>query len=100
MENLTRKIIYTVSVVFVYLVSHIQLFCNPMDYSPPGSSVHGISQARILSGLSFPSPQDLPDQGSELMYPALRADSLPLSRQGSQAQYLPIKCFQITKWSE
>ena len=23
-------------------------FCNPMDYSTPGSSVHGISQARIL----------------------------------------------------
>ena len=23
--------------------SHVQLFCNPMDYSPPGSSVHGIS---------------------------------------------------------
>ena len=23
--------------------------CNPMDCSPPGSSVHGISQARILS---------------------------------------------------
>ena len=22
--------------------------CNPMDWSPPGSSVHGISQARIL----------------------------------------------------
>ena len=22
--------------------------CNPMDYSPPGSSVHGISQTRIL----------------------------------------------------
>ena len=22
--------------------------CNPMDYSPPGSSVHGISQARIM----------------------------------------------------
>ena len=22
--------------------------CNPMDCSPPGSSVHGISQARIL----------------------------------------------------
>ena len=22
--------------------------CNPVDYSPPGSSVHGISQARIL----------------------------------------------------
>ena len=22
--------------------------CGPMDYSPPGSSVHGISQARVL----------------------------------------------------
>ena len=22
--------------------------CDPMDYSPPGFSVHGISQARIL----------------------------------------------------
>ena len=27
-----------------------------MDCSPPGSSVHGILQARILSGLSCPSP--------------------------------------------
>ena len=23
-------------------------FCNPMDYRPPGSSVHGILQAKIL----------------------------------------------------
>ena len=28
-------------------LSHIRL-CNPMDCSPPGSSVHGISLARIL----------------------------------------------------
>ena len=33
--------------------------CDPMDCSPPGSSVHGISQARILGGLLFPSPGDL-----------------------------------------
>ena len=24
--------------------------CNPMDYSPPGSSIHGILQAGILEG--------------------------------------------------
>ena len=24
--------------------------CDPMDHSPPGSSVHGILQARILEG--------------------------------------------------
>ena len=34
--------------IFVELLSRIWLFCNPMDCSPPGSSVHGISQARIL----------------------------------------------------
>ena len=24
------------------------ILCDPMDYSPPGSSVHGIFQARVL----------------------------------------------------
>ena len=28
--------------------------CNPMDCSPPGSSVHGISQARILEWVAIP----------------------------------------------
>ena len=27
--------------------------CGPMDCSPPGSSVHGISQARILEWVAF-----------------------------------------------
>ena len=27
--------------------------CNPMDCSPPGSSVHGISQARILEWVAI-----------------------------------------------
>ena len=43
-----------------------------MDYSPSGSSVHGILQTRILeSGLSFPSPGDLPDPGIESVSPGL-----------------------------
>ena len=29
--------------------------CNPMDYSPPGSSVHGILQARILEWVAIHS---------------------------------------------
>ena len=29
-------------------------FCNPMDCSPPGSSVHGIFQARILEWVAIP----------------------------------------------
>ena len=30
--------------------------CNPMDCSPPGSSVHGIFQARVLEWVPLPSP--------------------------------------------
>ena len=37
--------------------------CNPVDCSPPGSSVHGILQARRWSRLPFPSPGDLPKSG-------------------------------------
>ena len=50
---------------------------DPMDCSPPGSSVHGILQARVLSGLPGPSPADLPGPGVELGSPVLRAGSLP-----------------------
>ena len=32
--------------------------CNPMDRSPPGSSVHGILQARILEGVAMPVSRD------------------------------------------
>ena len=48
--------------------------CNPRDCNPPGSPVHGIFQARIWSGLPFPSPEDLPEAGIEpasLISPAL-----------------------------
>ena len=41
--------------------------CNPMDCSLPGYSVHEILQAKILSGLPFPTPGDLPDPGIEPM---------------------------------
>ena len=43
--------------------------CDPMDCSPPGSSVHGISQAIILGWVPFPSLGDLPDPGTEPVSP-------------------------------
>ena len=49
---------------------------DPMDCSLPRSSVHGISQARILKWVPFPSPWDLPNPGIKPGYPALQADSL------------------------
>ena len=40
--------------LLVYLLSHIQLFCDSMDCSPRGSSVNGILQARILEWVAIP----------------------------------------------
>ena len=73
-----------------------------LDHSPPGSSVHGILQVRILewvampssrgsslprdrtcisyipgTGGDIPSPADLPDPGIELGSPELQVVSLP-----------------------
>ena len=54
------------------LLSHVQLFCNPTDCSPSGSSVHGISHERMLEWIPpFPSPGDLPHPGIEPAFPAL-----------------------------
>ena len=38
----------------VRLLSHAQPLCDPMDYSPPGSSVYEIFQARILEWVAIP----------------------------------------------
>ena len=50
---------------------------DPMDCNSPASSVHGILQARLPSGLPFPSPGDLPNPGIESRSPTLQADSSP-----------------------
>ena len=56
---------------------------DPMDYSPPGSYVHGIFQARILEWVAIFFSRDLPNPGMKPTYPALAGGLLPLSHQGS-----------------
>ena len=51
--------------------------CDPLDSSLPGSSTHGILQARILEWVAILSPGDLSDAGIEPGSPALQADMLP-----------------------
>ena len=48
-----------------------------MDCSPPGSSVHGILQARILEWVAILFSRDLPDLEIKPGSPALQEDSLP-----------------------
>ena len=50
------------------------ILCNPLDYSLPGSSVHGILQARILEWVVISFSRDLPNPGIKntcLKYPVL-----------------------------
>ena len=51
--------------------------CDSMDYSPSGSSVYGILQARVLEWVAMTSPEDFPNPGIEPGSPALQANSLP-----------------------
>ena len=56
---------------------------NPIGCSVPGSSVHGIFQARTLEWVAISFSRGLPDSGIALKSPAWQADSLPLSHLGS-----------------
>ena len=57
--------------VCVLLAQLCPTLCDPMDCSPPGSSVHGISEARILECVAIAFSGDLPDPGIEPASPAL-----------------------------
>ena len=52
-------------------------FATPRIVSLPVFSVHGFPRQEYWSGLSFPSPGDLPDPGIEPGPPTLWADALP-----------------------
>ena len=56
-----------------------------MDYSPPGSSVHGSSQARLLVWIAISFPRGFfPTWRSNLSLLLQQVDSSPLRNQGSQ----------------
>ena len=60
-----------------------------MDCRPPGSSVYGIFQARILGWVAI-SPGVFLTQGSKLCLLHWQADSLLLSHQGSFLFWLAV----------
>ena len=43
-------------------------FCDPMDYSPPGFSVHGFSQARILEWVAMSSSRGSFPPGDQILF--------------------------------
>ena len=63
--------------------SHIRLFATLWTVALQAPMSMGFSRQVYQSRLPFPSPGDLPDPGIEPRSPALQADSIQLSHQGS-----------------
>ena len=76
--------------------------CDPMDCSPPGSSIHGIFQARILEGLPFPPLGNLPDIGierSSLVSPTVASRFFTTAPPGKLINVLPeCVCAKSLQW--
>ena len=68
--------------VCVLLLQQCPSLCNPMDYNPPGSFIHGILQAGILEWVAGPSSRGSPRPGDRpisLMFPVLAGMSFTTS---------------------
>ena len=51
--------------VYVSVTQSCPSLCNPMDCSTPGSSVHGIIQARILEWVDIPFSREYVDSSAQ-----------------------------------
>ena len=62
--------------------------CDPMDCSLPGSSIHGIFQARVSEwvAISFPRGSSQPRDRTQVYLPALQADALLPELPGKDAK--------------
>ena len=75
--------------------------CDPMDCSPPGSSVMGFSRQGYWSGLPFPSLGDLPDPGIEARSPDLEGNHSDcfLKEPAVQGQNIVLQIKFTAPWS-
>ena len=58
-------------------LSPVRLFATPWTVAHQAPQFMEFSRQEYWSGLSFPSPEDLPNPGIEPGAPALQADALP-----------------------
>jgi len=69
------------------LVTHLcPTLCDPMNCSLPGSSVHGILQARRLEWVAIPFSRGSSQLNDGTQVSCIAADSLHLRHQGSPIQ--------------
>ena len=87
--------------VCVCVLIYVQL-CDLMNFNPPGSSVHGISQARILEWVAISSSRGFSPRGDQshisCIFVHWQADSLPLSHLGSPWYHIYVESKIWHKW--
>ena len=83
--------------VRVQSFSHVRLFVTLWTVACQAFLSMGFPRQGYWGGLPFPSTGDLSNPGIDSMSPALQADSLPLSHQGSPSQYITM-CKTDRKW--
>ena len=71
----------------VCVFSHVWLFGTPWTVACQVSLSMEFSRQKYWSGLPFPTPGNLPDPVIKSMFPALQADSLPLTPSGRPISY-------------
>ena len=81
------------------LLQSCETLCDPTDCRSPGSSVHGILQARILEGVAMQpgiEPGIFPNQESNLRVLCLlhwQASALPIAPSGGTGK--PADCSEL-----
>ena len=78
-QNLRKSIRLKVKVLATQLCLTL---CNPMDCSPPGFSVHGILQARILEWVALSFSRGSSPPSDQTPSPVLQTNSLPSEPRG------------------
>ena len=71
-------------------------FVTPLTVARQAPLSMGFPRQEYRRGLSFPSPGDLPDSGTELVSPTMQEDSLILSRLGSSRKRILV--FKVTRF--
>ena len=74
--------------------------CDPMDCTSPGSSVHGILQARILEWVAIPFSRGFPQPRNRTQVSCIAADSLPFEPPGKLQQITYLHALKFTQAQE
>ena len=95
-ENRSNTQIYFTFCFNCLVAQSCSTLCNPMDYKPPGSSVHGILQARILEWVAISFSRGSSQPRMKFSSPALAGEFFTTEPAGKPTSHLG-RVLQISK---